>query len=69
MDELCCRPGHTLHTVLLSGVVVHTAVTILTKSRLDILQPLFKMVYNPGDLKVKHLTIKLHVIFIVYLFL
>ena len=53
MDALCCRPDHNPHTVLLSAVVVHTAITILTRSRLDIMQPLFKMVYNSGDLQVR----------------
>ena len=52
MDALCCRPDHTPHTVLLSSVVVHTAITILTRSRLDIMQPLFKMVEKPEDLQV-----------------
>ena len=52
LKELCCQPDQTLHNVLLSGVVVHAAVTILTRSRLDIMQPLFKMMENPGDLKV-----------------
>ena len=52
LEAFRCQPDQTLHNILLSGVVVHAAVTILTRSTLDIMQPLFKMMENPGDLKV-----------------
>ena len=52
LDALCCRPGHSSHNTLLSAVVVHTAITIYSRSTLDIMRPLFNMVEKPGDLQV-----------------
>ena len=60
LDALCCQPGQHPHVRLLSAVVVHTALTMFSKSPLDILQPFTKMLNSPGDLEVGKETSECH---------